>query len=78
MIITFWEKKKSIPIKGTFAKILVTIILLIISVFLLYCAINPPAYFPFLKDNINRILYGVVGLVFAFKALKMLFTKERK
>lgn len=46
--------------------------------FLLYCAINPPAYFPFLKDAINRIIYGVVSVFLSFKALKMFFTKENK
>ena len=45
---------------------------------LIYCAIKPPAYLPFLKDDINRIIYGVVGAFFSFKALKMLFTKENK
>lgn len=76
MIIKFWEKKKAIPIKGKLAKILVSIMMLVISIFLLYCAINPPAYFTFLKEAINRMIYGVVGVFLSFKALKMLFTKE--
>ena len=46
MIIKFWEKKKSIPLRGRLA-VLVYIVVLIICVFLLYCAIKPPAYFPF-------------------------------
>ena len=33
MIIKFWEKKKSIPIRGTLAKILVTIVVMIMSFF---------------------------------------------
>lgn len=78
MFITFWEKKKSIPIKGTLMKASVAIVVLIICAFLIYCAIKPPAYLPFLKDDINRIIYGVVGVSFGFKALKMLFTKENK
>lgn len=78
MFIPFWEKKKSIPIRGALMKVLVAIVVLIICAFLIYCAIKPPAYFPFLKDDINQIIYGVVGAFFGFKALKMLFTKENK
>lgn len=78
MFIKFWEKKKSIPIRGTLMKASVAIVVLIICAFLIYCAIKPPAYLPFLKEGINRIIYGVVGVSFGFKALKMLFTKENK
>ncbi len=52
-MINFWEKKKSIQIRGKFATSMATIAVLTISIFLLYCAVNPPTYFPFLKDGIN-------------------------
>lgn len=72
-MIKFWEKK--ITITGKLAAILGTIFMVIIGAFLLYCAINPPAYFHFLKENINRIIYGIIGIFLIFKALRMLFTK---
>ena len=76
MIIKFWEKK--IVISGRLGIILGTIMLLLIGAFLLYCAINPPAHFHFLKENINRIIYGVIGVLLILKALKMLFTRKDK
>lgn len=72
-MIKFWEKK--ITITGKLAAILGTIFMVIIGAFLLYCAINPPAYFHFLKENINRIIYGIIGIFLIFKALRMLFAK---
>ena len=57
MIIKFWEKKKTIPLRGRLA-VLVYIVVLIICGFLLYCAIKPPAYFPFLKDEINKYIWS--------------------
>ena len=77
-MINFWEKKKSIQIRGKFATSMATIAVLTISIFLLYCAVNPPTYFPFLKDGINRIIYGVMGVFFIFKALRMFFVKKHK
>lgn len=68
MIKKFWEKK--ITISGKSARILETILMVLIGIFLLYCAINPPTYFHFLKENINRIIYGVIGVLLIFKALK--------
>lgn len=68
MIKKFWEKK--ITISGKSARILGTILMGLIGIFLLYCAINPPTYFHFLKENINRIIYGVIGVLLIFKALK--------
>ncbi len=68
MIKKFWEKK--ITISGKSARILGTILMVLIGIFLLYCAINPPTYFHFLKENINRIIYGVIGVLLIFKALK--------
>lgn len=72
-MIKFWEKK--ITITGKLAAILGTIFMVIIGAFLLYCAINPPAYFHFLKENINRIIYGIIGIFLIFKALRTLFPK---
>ena len=68
MIKKFWEKK--ITISGKSARILGTILMVLIGIFLLYCAINPPTYFHFLKENINRIIYGAIGILLIFKALK--------
>lgn len=68
MIKKFWEKK--ITISGKSARILGTILMVLIGIFLLYCAINPPTDFHFLKENINRIIYGVIGVLLIFKALK--------
>lgn len=74
-MIKFWEKNKSIPIKGVRATIVSTIILLIIGGFLIYCAVKPPTFFPFLKDVFNRIIYVAVGLFIIYKALKLFFSK---
>lgn len=76
MIIKFWEKK--IAISGKLATILGTAMMVLIGTLLLYCAVNPPAYFPFLKENVNRIIYGVIGVLLIIKALRMLFTKKNK
>lgn len=77
MIIKFWEKKKSILIRGMKSTIIVTTILLIIGGFLIYCAINPPAFFPFLKDGFNRIIYTVIGVYIIFQGLKLFFTRDK-
>ena len=76
LIIKFWEKK--LTISGKLARVLGTILMVLIGTFLLYCAINPPTYFHFLKENINRIIYGVIGVLLILKALRMLFTNKLK
>ena len=76
MIIKFWEKK--LTISGKLARVLGTILMVLIGIFLLYCAINPPSYFHFLKEDINRIIYGVIGVLLILKALRMLFANKLK
>lgn len=77
MIIKFWEKKKSIPIKGMKATIIFTVILLIFGGLLISCAINPPTFFPFLKDGFNRLIYAVIGAYIIFLGLKLFFTRNK-
>lgn len=73
MLIKFWEKK--VTISGKIADILGSILMVLIGTFLLYCALNP---LDFLKENINRIIFGVIGVLLILKALRMLFANKLK
>lgn len=75
-MIKFWEKK--ITVSGKSAVILGTAMTVLIGAFLLYCAVDPPESFHFLKENINRIIYGVIGTLLIVKALRIFFTKKNK
>ncbi len=82
-MIKFWQKKvtvweKKIVISGKPAVILGTAITVLMGAFLLYCAVNPPEFFSFLKDNLNRMIYGVIGTLLIIKTLKIFFTKKNK
>ena len=71
MLIKFWEKK--VTISGKIADILGSILMVLIGTFLLYCALNP---LDFLKENLNRIIFGVIGVLLILKALRMLFANK--
>ena len=75
-MIKFWEKK--ITVSGKSAVILGTAMTALTGAFLLYCAVNPPEAFPFLKDNLNRMIYGVIGILLIVKTLRIFFTKKNK
>ena len=49
--------------------------MVLIGTFLLYCALNP---LDFLKENLNRIIFGVIGVLLILKALRMLFANKLK
>lgn len=71
-----WQKK--VVITGKPAVLLGTIMMEAIGIFLLYCAINPPECFDFLKENINRLIYGIFGVLLVWKGIKNAFYKHNR
>lgn len=70
------KKIVELTITGKLGKVLGTILMMLLGVFLLYLAIQPPKFFAFLHGNLERIGFGIIGAFLILAGIKNVFRKK--